>query len=878
VSRLASLRVQRGVAAAIAPLAALLLVANGIHSARATVPSWPASSTLLIGEVVTGGTTASDEFVEIYNASTSAVSLANLELVYVTSTGGTMTRKAAWADGEVLGARRHLLVANASGAFGTLGDVTYSGGFAATGGALVLREIGGAVLDALAWGDATNPFVEGTPGIAPDAGWSLERLPGGGDGNAVDSNDNGADTRHEPAPVAQGAVAPPTPQDPVPSATATSTAPAPPTPPGSPTPIATATPDPTPWATPLGTPPPSTTATVSPADSPSPTPVPTTTTIPVSVARGLPLGAAVVVTGTVTAEAGTLVDPRTIAIQDESGGIAVRLLAGSERAAARGDRVALRGTITDPYGNLTIKMTRATDLTVLGRGGLPAPIGVASVSEAAEGRLIRMEGVVGDVDRTAASTVSVLLESGTRATAFRSRHVPLDSLQRGHRVRVTGIAVQRRTSTAEGYRVWLREARDLTTLSAPPPGATPKPPTSPGRSSPPPAPARSIAQARSRTGAVLSVTGVVTTRAGLLDTEGRRVVLQDASGAILVRLPKDGPKPGPGDRIETVGKIGTYYGARQLAATAVTRRGRGTMPLPLTIGGAPIAERLEWQLVRATGTVTSLARSGRSWRLDLRVPGGAIPVVGEERAAISSDRLANGATLTVIGLARRPRSTASDRRFAIAPRSPGDLAITDGAGADPASSSTRTSPSSAGDSRQRTGAPGRSGGAAGSVVVDVDLGAISSYPGRTVRVGGEFLGRHGPLLTLRDATGTGLARLPTSAARLLEDIERGEALNVTGVVRRAAGRWQVVARTPADVDRIAVLEDASTPAPTGEAAPSAGAPARPPASAQPILSLAGAVPPTLVLVLAVSIVLTACGLHIRRRDPREGARETEDIP
>ena len=51
--------------------------------------SWPAS-TLVVSEVQTGGTSASDEFVEVANQGSASVDLGGLELVYVTSTGGTI--------------------------------------------------------------------------------------------------------------------------------------------------------------------------------------------------------------------------------------------------------------------------------------------------------------------------------------------------------------------------------------------------------------------------------------------------------------------------------------------------------------------------------------------------------------------------------------------------------------------------------------------------------------------------------------------------------------------------------------------------------------------------------------------------------------------
>src|SRR5262245_47150166 len=156
--------------------------------ARAAAVVWP-PSTLVISEAQTGGASASDEFVEIANQGSGPVDLIGLELVYATSTGTTVTRKATWAGSTILAPGIRLLVSNSAGSLAGLGDAVYSGGFAATGGALALRIVGGAVIDSIGWGDATNAFVEGSAAPAPPAGSSLERRPGGLAGNGTDTND-----------------------------------------------------------------------------------------------------------------------------------------------------------------------------------------------------------------------------------------------------------------------------------------------------------------------------------------------------------------------------------------------------------------------------------------------------------------------------------------------------------------------------------------------------------------------------------------------------------------------------------------------------------------------------------------------------------------
>ena len=110
------------------------------------------SSTLVVSEVQTGGTSASDEFVELANQGAAPVDLGGLELVYVTSTGGTITRKATWTSPTLLEPGRRVLAANSTGIYAGIADASYSGGLAATGGAMVLRVVGGTPIDAVGVG------------------------------------------------------------------------------------------------------------------------------------------------------------------------------------------------------------------------------------------------------------------------------------------------------------------------------------------------------------------------------------------------------------------------------------------------------------------------------------------------------------------------------------------------------------------------------------------------------------------------------------------------------------------------------------------------------------------------------------------------------
>ena len=86
------------------------------ESRVAAAVAWP-TSTLVISEVQTGGASASDEFAELANAGPLAGRPDGLELVYATSTGSTVTRKATWTTSTILEPGRHLLIANAAGIY-----------------------------------------------------------------------------------------------------------------------------------------------------------------------------------------------------------------------------------------------------------------------------------------------------------------------------------------------------------------------------------------------------------------------------------------------------------------------------------------------------------------------------------------------------------------------------------------------------------------------------------------------------------------------------------------------------------------------------------------------------------------------------------------
>ena len=332
-----------------------------LDAQRLAAVIWPPSTGLLVSEVVTGGTSASDEFIEIYNASANTLDLSGLELVYATATGTTVTRKQSWLSVPVP-SHHHVLLANSSGRWATGADGVYSGGLASTGGSLVLRVVGGEVVDALSWGDASSAFVEGSAATAPPASSSLERKPGGSNGNATDTNNNAADAIVNGSPVAESLST-----DVQPSATPNGTprASAAPTPTPTPVPTGTELPTSEPTSTPQPTPPCSPdgmepTAEPTQETSVEPTQEPTVEATSTSVSSGSPESTA---QATFAATPGADLTPEPTAIPATTAPVPTQPVVSiaSAREGSLGTMVAVRAVLTTPFGLLDSGRTAYAD-------------------------------------------------------------------------------------------------------------------------------------------------------------------------------------------------------------------------------------------------------------------------------------------------------------------------------------------------------------------------------------------------------------------------------------------------------------------------------------------------------------------------------------
>ncbi len=190
---------------------AVLLIAQ-------TLPQTTTASPLplppvLISEIITGTTaSASAEFVELYNSTTSVIDLTGWRLEYKPATGGSWTAKAT-LTGEIQAHGFYLVASSlyqSANQSLTYND-TLSAGLAASGGHIRLVEVStgnsDAVLDLVGWGTADSA-EGGHPALAPTTSQSLARqfL---GTGEILDTNDNLADFSLSNMPTPESTPAPP---------------------------------------------------------------------------------------------------------------------------------------------------------------------------------------------------------------------------------------------------------------------------------------------------------------------------------------------------------------------------------------------------------------------------------------------------------------------------------------------------------------------------------------------------------------------------------------------------------------------------------------------------------------------------------------------
>jgi uncharacterized protein (TIGR03437 family) len=170
-----------------------------VTSSPAPLTVEPGAGQLLISEFRTRGPSgASDEFVEIYNPTTSALTIGGLK-IRASNAGGTVSDRVTITPGTTLGQGcYYLLVNSSSGGFSgaTPANQTYGTGITDDGGIAITGSDVTRIIDAVGMSSG-SAYKEGNT-LAPLSGsadQSYERKPGGTFGNGVDTHNNASDFR-----------------------------------------------------------------------------------------------------------------------------------------------------------------------------------------------------------------------------------------------------------------------------------------------------------------------------------------------------------------------------------------------------------------------------------------------------------------------------------------------------------------------------------------------------------------------------------------------------------------------------------------------------------------------------------------------------------
>jgi uncharacterized protein (TIGR03437 family) len=168
-----------------------------VSSSPATLTVEPGAGQLVLSEFRTRGPSgAADEFIEIYNPTTSALAIGGLR-IRASNGSGTISDRITITAGKTLGPGCHYLLANSSSG-GFSGSVpanqTYGTGITDNGGIAITASNGTRIIDAVGMSGASAYNEGGT--LVPIAGnldQSYERKPGGAFGNGADTNNNAVD-------------------------------------------------------------------------------------------------------------------------------------------------------------------------------------------------------------------------------------------------------------------------------------------------------------------------------------------------------------------------------------------------------------------------------------------------------------------------------------------------------------------------------------------------------------------------------------------------------------------------------------------------------------------------------------------------------------
>lgn len=194
----------------------VLCVAGWSYSrnAQAQTESLVVSPHLVISQFQAGGGSANDEFIEIKNTSSTAIDLSGYVVVYRSPTGtDDGSPMASWPSSTLLQPGQFYLIAADGSYDGSVpSDKTYNANvrsMGVPGGGIAIRQGSantGAIIDSVAWGTATNTFIEGAVTAAPANNNSQSRKDNGC--QDTDNNANDFQSSVPSAPRNSGTIIP----------------------------------------------------------------------------------------------------------------------------------------------------------------------------------------------------------------------------------------------------------------------------------------------------------------------------------------------------------------------------------------------------------------------------------------------------------------------------------------------------------------------------------------------------------------------------------------------------------------------------------------------------------------------------------------------
>lgn len=185
------------------------IAANTFPSPSPTEPPTNIATHVVISEVQIAGNNIDNDFIELYNPTSLPISLDTYSLVKRTSGGSETSIYSAgsFSASDIIPAHGYFLWANSANSFSVNNSANISSVDTLSPDNSIALKIGTTTIDALAWGNSTNPLIEDSFFTTnPAAGQSIERkaqssstdasMNGGVDankGNGYDTNNNATD-------------------------------------------------------------------------------------------------------------------------------------------------------------------------------------------------------------------------------------------------------------------------------------------------------------------------------------------------------------------------------------------------------------------------------------------------------------------------------------------------------------------------------------------------------------------------------------------------------------------------------------------------------------------------------------------------------------